>query len=588
MQRKLRDWLLLALETAHSFPVWRARVTPESLRRDAVAAATTSTVMIPQGVAFAAIAGLPPEYGFYAALVPPLVAALFGSSWHMVSGPTAAISALVFSSLSGAFSPGTPEFVSAAITLAFLAGVFQLILGIGRLGQLADLASNSVLVGFTTGAALLIVLSQIEFALAVDLPRPQDFGAYAVALFDSLPRADLAAAAVALVTLLVAILLKLWKPALPNYLLALIAGTIAGVGAARAGFPVATVGELRTVLPAFELPGLSIDRVRALAQGALAVALVGLLEAVAIARSIASRTGQQIDPNREFIGQGLSNAVGSCFGAYPVSGSFTRTGVNVEAGARTPMAAVFGSLFLAIALFGLAPLFAFVPVATVAAVIMLSAAGLLRLEEYRRLLQSSPSDMVVAVTTLAATMIIGLEFAIYAGVLLSLMLFIRWTTKPYVGIGAPDPGAPGRIFRNAESNGLEECPQLVIARINGPLYFGAAGHLREQLQRIETTRPDQRSMLMVFRGVGDLDATAAEVLEDEAERRRNRGGRLHITTRLPSEVERLLQTGIVETIGPDALHESKGSAISAIVPGLDPAVCAACTTRIFRECPARS
>jgi SulP family sulfate permease len=349
---------------------------------------------------------------------------------------------------------------------------------------------------------------------------------------------------------------------------------------------VPAIGSLRTVLPSFELPALSVDAIRALAQGALAVALVGLLEAVAIARSIAAKTGQTIDPNREFIGQGVSNTVGSFFGSYPVSGSFTRTSVNVDAGARTPMAAVFGSIVLAIALFGLAPLFAHVPVAAVAGVVVLSAFGLLGIDEYRRLLRSSPADMSIAVITLIATLLVGLEFAIYVGVLLSLMLFIRWTTKPYVGIGAPDPSTPGRMFRNAEANALPECPQLVFVRVNGPLYFGAAGHLREQLRQIETTRPHQRHMLMILRGIGDPDVTAAEVLEAEAERRRARGGRLHMTTRLPSEVARLAQIGITESVGSDALHEGKASAIAAIVPTLDPVICASCTTRIFRECPA--
>ena len=568
-------------------PDWRPLLTRDNLRRDAVAALTTTTVMVPQGVAFAAIAGLPPEYGFFAALVPPIVAALFGSSWQMVSGPTAAISALVFSSLSGTFEPGSPDFISAAIVLALLVGIFQLTLGFARMGQLAYLASTSVLVGFTTGAAVLIVLGQLQFALDVALPRPQDFGAFLAGLAAAIPSADAAAIAVTSTTLVVAAGVRLWRPRLPHYLIALAAGTLAGVVAGRLGQPVDTLGSLRTVLPDLEIPGLSIDAIRTLAQAALAVALVGLLEAVSISRAIAAKTGQNVDPNREFVGQGLSNTVGSFFGSYPVSGSFTRTAVNVDAGARTPMAAVFGNFFLVVALYALAPAFAHVPVAAIAGVIVLSAFGLLRLDEYRRLLGSSPSDMAIAVITLVATLLVGLEFAIYIGVLLSLMLFIRWTTKPYVGVGAPDPASHGRMFRNAVANGLDECPQLVMVRINGPLYFGAAGHLREKLQQLETSRPEQAHMLMVMRGIGDLDVTAAAVLEDEAARRRARGGRLHITTRLPSEVESLTRLGVTAAIGDDALHESKGTAIAAILPTLDPARCATCTTRIFRECPPR-
>ena len=266
---------------------WRPLLTRDNLRRDAFAALTTTSVMVPQGVAFAAIAGLPPEYGFFSALLPPIVAAVFGSSWQMVSGPTAAISALVFSSLSGVFEPGSPQFISAAIVLAFMVGVFQLALGLARMGQLANLASTSVLVGFTTGAALLIVLGQLQFALGVPMPRPQDFRAFLSGLMAAVRGADLAAVAVTSTTLLFAVGIRLWRPRLPHYLVALAAGTLAGVLATRWGYPVDTVGSLRTVLPDFEIPALSVDTIRTLAQAALAVALVGLLEAVSIARAIA-------------------------------------------------------------------------------------------------------------------------------------------------------------------------------------------------------------------------------------------------------------------------------------------------------------
>lgn len=560
-------------------------LTTENLRRDTVAALTTTTVMVPQGVAFASIAGLPPEFGFYAALVPPVIAAVCGSSRQMVSGPTAAISALVFSSLSGGLEPGSPSFVAAAVTLAFLVGVFQLMLGAARLGALANLASTPVLVGFTTGAALLIVLGQMQAALGVTLPRPQEFGAFAAALAGAVGRTDPASLAVTGATLVVAVGARLWSPRLPHYLLALTAGTVMGFVAAGIGHPVATIGTLGSILPQFALPSISVDAVRSLAQAAFAVALVGLLEAVSIARAIAGKTGQDIDANREFVGQGLSNVVGSFFSSYPVSGSFTRTAVNVDSGARTPMAAILGTFFLGLGLYGLAPFFAHIPIPAVAGVIVLSAFGLLRIDEYRRLLGSSPPDMGIAVVTLVTTLVVGLEFAIYIGVLLSLMMFIRGTTRPYLGIGAPDPASRGRIFRNAEANRLPECPQLVMVRVTGPLYFGAAGHLRERLREIAANRPDQGHMLLVMRGIGEVDVTAAAILEDEARRRRTAGGRLHITTRLPSEVARLTQLGVIGSIGGDALHESKGAAIAAIVPTLDPVTCDTCATRIFRECP---
>jgi SulP family sulfate permease len=569
------------------FLEWRPLVTRTTLKRDAYAALTNTAVLIPQAVAFAAIAGLPPEYGFFAAFVPPIVAALFGSSWHLVSGPTAAISALVFSTLTAKFVPGTPEFVQAALTLAFMVGVFQLGMGLARLGQLANFASTPVLTGFATGAAVLIVLAQLEYVLDVELPRPQDFRDFVATAAAALPRADLASLGVAATTFLLALAARAWRPGMPHYLLALFGGSFAGFVAAQTGHPVPTVGSLQLVLPDVAVPDVSIDAVRALAQGALAVALVGLLEAVAIARAAAQRSGQTIDSNREFVGQGLANAVGSCFSSYPVSGSFTRTSVNLQAGGATPLSAILSSVFLLGAVAAFAPAFAHVPVAAVAAVVVLSAAGLLGLGEYRRLALGSPAEMGIATATLVATLVIGLEFAIYVGVLAALLLFVRRTTRPSVGITAPDPMTPHRMFRSASTYALAECPQLVFVRVNGPLYFGAVSHLRDQLHEIELGRPGQKHMLLMLRGDGDVDVATADLFEREGERRRARGGRLHLATRLHSEVDRLRQLGVIDALGADAVHENKGTAIQRIVDSLDPQVCAACTARIFRECSGR-
>lgn len=584
---KTPNWRRGLRRAAFPFFAWRTLVTPATLRSDAQAALTNTTVLVPQAVAFAAIAGLPPEYGFFAAFVPPIIAAFFGSSWHLVSGPTAAISALVFSTLSGNFIPGTPEFVQAAVTLAFLVGAFQIAVGVARLGHLANFASTPVLTGFATGAAILIVLAQLQFMLDVPLPRPQDFRAFAAGTAAALTQANVASLAVAAATLLLALAARAWRPSSPHYLLALAGGSFAGWVATQTGYSVATVGSLSLVLPHVAVPGLSIDAIRALAQGALAVALVGLLEAVAIARNAAARSGQHVDASQEFVAQGLANTVGSCFSSYPVSGSFTRTSVSVQAGAVTPMAAILSSVFLLIAVAAFAPAFAYVPVAAVAAIVVLSAAGLLGLDEYRRLGRSSPGEMAIATATLVATLVIGLEFAIYGGVLLSLMLFVQRTTRPHVGIGAPDASSTHRMFRNAAAHELPECPQLVFVRVNGPLYFGAVSHLRDQLLEIELSRPAQKHMLMLLRGDGDVDVATADLLARESARRRSRDGRLHLSTRLLAEVDRLRQLGVIDALGTEAVHENKGSAIAAIVPTLDPAICAGCAVRIFRECADR-
>ena len=326
------------LHSVLPFLVWAPRVTRESVRADLVAGLTGATIVLPQGVAFAAIAGLPPEYGFYTAMIPAIIAALFGSSWHLVSGPTTAISALIFAALIGSFAPGSDAFIEAAIALTLMVGLFQLALGLGRLGALVDFVSHSVMIGFTGGAALLIGLSQVRHALGMDLPRPEYFIDFAVALVTGASDIDPFAVAIAIVSLLTAIGVKRIAPRAPNYLIALAVGSALAFVIGADG--VAMVGDIPSITPGFVSPSMETDLLRDLAPSALAIALVGLLEAASISRAISMKSGQNLDANQEFVGQGLSNVVGSFFQCYASSGSFTRSGVNYEAGARTPLAAL--------------------------------------------------------------------------------------------------------------------------------------------------------------------------------------------------------------------------------------------------------
>lgn len=319
-----------ALSSLVSRPDWFARVTPQTLRRDAFAGLTGATIVLPQGIAFAAIAGLPPKFGVYTAMVPPVIAAFLGSSWHAVSGPTTAISALVFGTLSGLYDVGSPAFIEAAVLLALFVGIIQFALGAMRLRSLVNFVSHSVMVGFITAAAVLILLSQLRHALALDLPRPEHLIEFFGALAPSLGQVDPAATIIAEATLTVAIWFKAYLPAWPNYLIGLAAGTAILILMGGLGDHVVTVGRIDAVIPHFQLPALTGAHVRDLASPAFAIALVGLLEAMSISRGIAMRSGQQVDTNREFIGQGASNVVVSLFNCYPSSASFTRSGLNYE------------------------------------------------------------------------------------------------------------------------------------------------------------------------------------------------------------------------------------------------------------------
>jgi sulfate permease, SulP family len=567
-------------------PDWFGQVSAASLRVDFFAGITGATLVLPQAVAFAAIAGLPPEYGFYTAMVPPVAAALMGSSWHAVSGPTTAISALVFGALAGTLAPGSPEFISAAILLALLVGVVQLALGLARMGALVDFVSHSVMVGFVTGAAILIALSQVGSALSLSLPRPEALGTFAQSVLVALPQTNLHALAVAGIALGAGYGIKRWRPHWPNYLIALMLGTVVSLALGGAEIGIATIGSIGSAVPRPALPEVSLGAVRDLGSAALAIALVGLIEAMSVARAIALKSGQIIDGNREFLGQSFSNIVGSFFQCYPASASFTRSGVNYDTGARTPLSAIFAAGFLFLILQLVAPFFAHVPIPALAGVIILVAWRLIDFRAIRHILTTSSSESAVLAVTFGAALFIDLEFAIYAGVLLSLAIFLKRTSRPFIGIGAPDPSTPNRMFRQASTNNLQECPQLMFARMDGPLYFGSVEFVRRQFRRYEIERPEQKHMIFSVKGVGEIDMAGADLLIEEAHRRCKRGGTFHLQTKTPRTISKLARFKVMKALTKERIHLSKRDAIAESVPLLDPGVCARCRVRIFHECPA--
>ena len=398
---------------------------PGAVRADALAGLTGAVVVLPQGVAFATLAGMPPEYGLYAAMVPCIVAALFGSSRLMITGPANAISLTTLALIAPiAALPGAPSYVALVLTLTFLVGALQLSLGLARAGRLIDFVPHSVIVGFTAGAAILIINSQIGPFLGLDLPRGAsviDNGRAAAArLSDIAPSAPLVGAIT-----IVAVLA--WRP-LNRWIPAMLAGVVIGATAAWLlarhvpQWPaLPTVDSLPGALPPFSLPDLSTDTVRMLFSATLVMTLLALTEAVAIARAVAAKYGDKLDGSQEFIGQGLANLAGSFFSAYPASGSFNRSGVNVAAGARTPFAAICAALFLVAILFFVAPLAQYLPFAVIAALLFLVAWGLIDRREIVRIWREERSQRWPLLVTAVATVIWSLEWAILLGITVALL-----------------------------------------------------------------------------------------------------------------------------------------------------------------------
>lgn len=537
-------------------------------------------MVLPQGVAFAMIAGLPPEYGLYSAMVVTLVAALFGSSLHLISGPTTAISIVIFSSLSPMAEPGSPEFIRLALTLTFLAGAFQLALGLARMGTLVNFVSHSVVAGFTAGAAVLIATSQLRHVLGFQLQRNESFLITWINIYKEINLLNPYALAVAIGAFGCAALCKVFLPRWPGLLLAMVAGGLISAILGGESCGIQLMKELPPQLPRPSLPDFSVGALQQLTPKALAIALIGLIEALSIARSIAAYSRQQIDGNQEFIGQGLSNMAGSFFSSYAGSGSFTRSGINYHTGAMTPLSAVFSAVFLALILLLVAPLTAYLPIAAVGGVILLVAFNLIDFHHIRRIIRTSNEEAAVLLTTFLATLLLALEFAIYAGVFLSFIIYLRRTSRPEIVNLLPDPDASGHLLSQTETG----CPAFKIIRIDGSLFFGAVDHIMEFLHNIDKGLMHKSTLLIVAYGINFIDLSGAEMLAHESRRRRAQRGDLYLCGLKQKARDVLERGGYIETIGTDHIFSSETEAVAAILARIESPACKRCRSPLFSMC----
>ncbi len=566
---------------------WWPNVDAQSLRADAIAGLVGAVLVIPQGVAFATLAGMPVEYGLYLSMVPAAVAALWGSSRHAVSGPTTAVSLLVFATLSPLAAPGSSEYIRLALTLSFLTGAMLLALGLSRLGGLANFISSTVVIGFTAGAGLLIAESQLDHLLGLDLPREDSFVHAVYGLLLHVPEAKPLAAVVSAFTLAVAIASRRWLRKLPYMIVAHIAGSVfayalsLALGPERTGL--ALIGKVPAPLPPLSVPVLALDTLRSLAGAAVSITLLSIAQAIPIARAIGARSGQRIDANQELVGQGLSNVAASFFSGYPSSASLNRTAANFEAGARTPLAAVLSVPCLIVLLFAIAPLIAFIPVAVVAAMLVLVGWTLIDFAAVRKIVRMSRPETFVLTVTFLATMTLSLEIAVLVGVFVSLVAYLYRTSRPTMRTLVPDRQDPERSMIEVH-NRLPECPQLKILRIEGSIYFGAVHHVATHLDTLRRISPAQKHLLLMAKSMNFVDVAGADLLADEAATRRRFGGDLYLHGLRQPAREMLERGGQLERIGRDHVFGSNEEAIARVFDRLDHDVCRRCTARIFVEC----
>jgi SulP family sulfate permease len=570
------------------FGDWVHQVSAATLRADVTAALLGAVLVLPQGIAFATLAGLPPEYGLYTAIVPCIIAALFGSSWHVMSGPTNANSLALFAMLSPLALAFSPVYIQMALAVTVMVGIMQWLIGALRLGTLANFISPAALFGFTSGAAVLIAIYALPDLLG--LPAAAEHGAAAVLMhvLAQLQSVQPAALAVAGVTLAVALLVRRLRRNWPYMLTGLAAATALAWGWTHyAGpLPLRTIGQINTPWPRFAVPHVSWAALSELLGLAFALTIVALGQSISIAKAVAARSGQRIDANREFRGQGLSNIVGGFFSSYVSCGSLNRSMPNLEAGARTPLAAVFSAVLLLALVAVSAGLLAQIPMAALAALLVLVAVSLLDLTRWKQLFTLSRTEFGVAFATLVATVSIRLEIAILLGTLLSLMSFLYRTSKPAMRTMGFDSWALDRQFvvlADSETP-LPECPQLKLLRMEGEVYFGATQHVADTLHALRHSPQPQKHLLVMGKSMNFIDLAGAQLWEAELNARRAMGGDLYFHRPRPEVIQMWQTTGFTRLLGPEHQFPDKRSAIATIFTRLDPAICRQCTARIFEEC----
>lgn len=579
------NWKKHVLPRLLPFLSWKHELSkPQVLKADFFAGLLGAIVVLPQAIAFALIAGLPPVYGLYAALVAPLIAALFGASMHLVSGPTTAISIVIIATIGKLAPIASDQYIALTLTLTFLVGAIQLGLGIGKMGRYIGFVSNTVVMGFTAGAAVLIITSQATTILGIEIEKQASFLETWRHLLWQLPNTQLPVLIVALSTIFSAIIIKKIAPKLPHLVVALTIGTTVALilGGQQAG--IQYVDAMPRGLPPLSLPALTPDNLHSLLSSAFALAVLGLVQAVAIAKTAALKSGQALDANQEFIGQGLSNLIAPFFSGYASSGSFSRTALNVDAGAKTPMSTIFSTLILLLITLFIAPHTNLLPQPAMAGLIILVGWNLLDLKHLEEVQRASKEDNITLAAVFFATLFSELQFAIYLGVLLSLYFYLKKTAAPNIAVMAPDPATKRHEIVNIDRrNHLKTCPQVIIIRIDGNLFFGAIQHVSSQIRNLR--KGPESWIVLLANGINHVDLDGAEWLAEESKYWKERKGGGMVIVRLKNIAQDVMsEGGFLDAIGRSNFFNSKTDAIAWVYSQLNLNTCATCAAKIFKEC----
>ncbi len=566
---------------ARLFPAsdWITTYRTEHLSGDLTAGIITAIMLAPQAMAYAMLAGLPPQTGLYASIVPLVFYAMFGSSRTLAVGPVALVSLLTANAIGGVAEQGSANYLGAALTLAGLVGAMNIALGLLRAGFLVNFLSHPVISGFTSAAALVIGFSQLTHILGVPLPRSHNLFEIVGAVATEITKVNLAAVTIAIFaiaflvfskTILGAILkvfgahsgfINTATKAAPFFLVSIFTVIVWGLALDETQ-NIAVVGAIPKGLPPLTLPEFNPALWRTLAPAALLITVVGFLESVSVAKALAGKRREKIDPNREFIGLGAANLGAAVTSGYPVTGGFSRSIVNFQAGAATPLASIITAILVALTVIFLTPLFFFLPKAALAAIIVVAVSSLVDWRTPLHLWRYDRADAASLIVTFAAVLIAGVEIGIIAGVVFSLLVFLWRTAQPHIAVIGRISGT--EHFRNISRHTVETDPNIIVIRVDENLYFANSNFLEQFVIHTIAENRSAKHLVINCNAINSIDGSALDSLEMLIENLKDAGVTLHFAAVKGPIMDRLKRTDFLERLAPGHIFLSTHEALRTL------------------------
>ena len=542
---------------------WLSPYRKEYLKGDLIAGLTVGVMLIPQGMAYAMLAGLPPIYGLYAASIPLVIYAIFGTSRQLAVGPVAMVSLLIVTGVAHLAPPGSDMFIQLAILLALMVGASQLLLGLFKLGFLVNFLSHPVISGFTSAAALIIGFSQLKHLLGMDLPRTSFIHEIVLGVFSASSGINMPTMITGLGGILLIVIVKKINKNIPGPLLVVLVG-IAAVYVFRLDLlGVKIVSEIPKGLPDLSIPYLGWEELKQLFPTAITIGLIGFMESIAVAKALwMKHKDYDIDANQELIALGLSNVAGSFFGSFPTGGGFGRSAVNDQAGAKTPLASIISAGLIVLTLLFLTPLFFYLPHAILASIIMVAVFGLIDFKEAAYLWKTDRTDFYMLLATFLATLGLGIELGIVVGVVLSLTMVVYKSAYPHVASLGQVPGT--HHYRNVDRfNEVINREDVLIIRFDAPLFFGNTGYFQEHIQNLARKKGDKLRLIIInAEPISSIDSSAVHVLADIIEQFRKQGVIVVMTAVIGPVRDVLYKSGLIALIGEENLYMHVHDAIN--------------------------